>query len=69
MVIASILILVVCIHFLRKHLLLKETSIKNHEDFCGDLYQVAHSIVAHVKITGRSHKTIVCMHGWLEDFQ
>jgi pimeloyl-ACP methyl ester carboxylesterase len=69
MIIASLLILVFCIHLLRKRLLLQETSIKNHEDLTGDLYQVAHSIVAHVKNTGPSDKTIVCMHGWLEDYR
>ena len=69
MVTVSILILVICIHFWRKFLLLKATSIKNHEDFNGDLYQVGHSIVAHVKNTGPSHKTIICMHGWLEDYR
>jgi len=69
MVIVSILILVICIHLWRKHLLLKETSIKNHEDFTGDLYQVDHSIVAHVKQTTPRHKTIICMHGYLEDYR
>ena len=64
MVIASIVIIVVCIHLLRKHLLLKETSIKNHEDFCGDLYQVAHSIVAHVKNTVEAIRPLfVCTAG------
>jgi len=69
MVIVSILILVICIHLWRKYLLLKKTCIKNHEDFNGDLYQVGHSIVAHVKNTGPSHKTIICMHGWLADYR
>jgi pimeloyl-ACP methyl ester carboxylesterase len=69
MVIASILILIVCIHLLRKQLLSKETSSKNHEDFSGDLYQVAHSIVAHKKNTGQSQRTIICMHGWLENYR
>jgi pimeloyl-ACP methyl ester carboxylesterase len=69
MVIVSILILVICIHLWRKYLLLKETSIKNHEDFNGDLYQVGHSVVAHIKNTGPSHKTIICMHGWLADYR
>jgi len=69
MVIVSILILVFCIHLWRKYLLLNETSIKNHEDFTGDLYQVGHSIVAHVKQTTPLHKTIICMHGYLEDYR
>ncbi|WP_114326411.1 alpha/beta hydrolase [Candidatus Colwellia aromaticivorans] len=69
MVIVSIVIFVICIHFWRKHLLLKETSVQNHEDFNGDLYQVGHSIVAHVKNTGPSDKTIICMHGWLFDYR
>lgn len=69
MVIVSLLIFVVCIHLWRKYLLLKATGIKNHEDFNGDLYQIGHSIVAHLNNTGRSHKTIICMHGWLEDYR
>lgn len=69
MVISSILIFAICIHAGRKYLLLKETCIKNHEDFSGDLYQVGHSIVAHVKNTESCHKTIVCMHGYLEDYR
>ena len=69
MVLVSVLILVICIHLWRKYLLLKKNSIKNYEDFNGDLYHVGHSIVAHVKSTGPSHKTIICMHGWLEDYR
>ena len=69
MIITSVLILVICIHLLRNYLLRKETSIKNHEDFNGELYHVGHSIVAHVKNTGLCDKTIICMHGWLEDYR
>ena len=69
MLITSVLILVICIHLFRKYLLRKETSIKNHEDFNGDLYHVGHSIMAHVKNTGLCDKTIICMHGWLEDYR
>jgi pimeloyl-ACP methyl ester carboxylesterase len=69
MIIVNILILVICIHLWRRYLLLNQTSIKNHESFNGDLYQVGHSVVAHIKNTGPSHKTIICMHGWLADYR
>ncbi len=64
-----IILSVLVIHMLRKVFLLKESRRKNHEDFDGDLYQVGRSIVAHVKNTGPHKKTIICMHGWLEDYR
>jgi pimeloyl-ACP methyl ester carboxylesterase len=70
--ITSIIIIcvIVLIHTLRY--IIKHTKIKavNHQDFDGDLYQVGQSCVAYQPANNSTDipkRTIVCMHGWLED--
>ena len=62
--------LMVFIHIVRSIIMRVKNPPKNHQDFTGDLLQVGKSVVAYQAATHpdiNSKRTVVCMHGWLED--
>ncbi len=65
-----ILCVIMLIHILRYFIKHAKTKALNHQDFDGDLYQVGQSAVAYQADNGATDtpkRTVVCMHGWLED--
>lgn len=65
-----IIIALVCIiHAYRSKVINTPIEAKNHEDFDGELFQVGGCIVAHQSANEGIDKTIIGMHGWLEDFR
>ena len=65
------------IHLLRKFVSARITTARNHEDFSGTLFQIDRSVVAYQPQEGKADadqnidqsadRSIICMHGWLED--
>lgn len=67
-----ITLLVAVVHLYRLKLLRTRSTVKNHEPFLGNLYQVGKCVIAHQRASSNSgtkgsDKSILCMHGWLED--
>ncbi len=65
-----ILCVILLIHILRYFIQNAKTQALNHQDFDGDLYQIGESVVAFQADNGATDtpkRTVVCMHGWLED--
>ncbi len=62
--------LIVFIHIVRSIIMRVKNPPKNHQDFVGDLLQVGKSVVAFQAASNpdiNPKRTVVCMHGWLED--
>jgi len=58
------------IHMVRSIIMKVKNPPKNHQDFAGDLLQVGKSVVAYQAAPNpaiNTKRTVVCMHGWLED--
>jgi|GEM_PF-131903 len=58
------------IHMVRSIIMRVKNPPKNHQDFAGDLLQVGKCVVAYQGASNpdvNPKRTVVCMHGWLED--
>lgn len=68
-VVILLCVLVFLLHRIRAWLLDRPIAARNDEPFDGELYQVGKCIVARRAVDAEAdkQKTIVCMHGWLED--
>ncbi len=69
-VVALSALMFISISVYRYRILHFKTPHKNHEEYCGELYAVGKSVVAYKKASqqeGEKPRTIICMHGWLED--